>query len=414
MAVSRPTRMLTLAHGEMETLRILPNTFGEVDALAREWVQPAPGVPFALRIPVEYLPWQAARMVQTPYVWLTSEETYQIATQGTNLMRIEIVSDAPPPPDVPALPPPPPVLEMPATFKLELNPGQVVAIDTTITSDDLDMSKTEDGTVVDGSFWGKIDITHAGDVHKMEFSGTRLADGLGEGFFFDSRTMAKLTQAVKPPVARFNLSVLAPQQQYVDITLALAPMWKLGVTWPPAEAIADNKVKFFLRVHPNGALEHFESNIVITSIYYEALPDMALLDPASYIAPYNSFAMSSAEFVPHILKVMEELGVSLRDRTNFITSNLCHWNAHRNIAYRFMSPNRLRAAIDVAVTTESCAFMRLFLMYRGVADEEMPAFAGAGEKEAMAHNWKDIVEWSERMKDSKEFRVLETAILEIA
>lgn len=60
----------------------------EVEALAREWVQPAPGVPFALRIPVEYLPWQAAvsltcssfsiappdclpqRMVQTPYVWV--------------------------------------------------------------------------------------------------------------------------------------------------------------------------------------------------------------------------------------------------------------------------------------------------------------------------------------------------------
>ena len=56
-----------------------------------------------------------------------------------------------------------------------------------------------------------------------------------------------------------------------EITLALAPMWKLGVTWPPAEPIADNKVKFFLRVHPNGALEHFESNIVVTTIYYEAL-----------------------------------------------------------------------------------------------------------------------------------------------
>lgn len=79
-----------------------------------------------------------------------------------------------------------------------------------------------------------------------------------------------------------------------------------------------------------------------------------------------------------------------------------------------MSPNRLRAAIDVTVTTEACHFMRLFLMYRGVTDEEMPSFAGAGEKEAMAHNWKDIVEWSERMKDNKEFRVLETAILEIA
>ena len=58
--------------------------------------------------------------------------------------------------------------------------------------------------------------------------------------------------------------------------------------------------------------------------------------------------------------------------------------------------------------------MRLFLMYRGVSDEEMASFSSAGEKEAAAVNWKDIVEWSERMKDPKEFRVLETAILEIA
>ena len=46
---------------------------------------------------------------------------------------------------------------------------------------------------------------------------------------------------------------------------------------------------------------------------------MALLDPASYIAPYNSFAMATAEFVPHIAKVLEELGISLRDRTNFVS-----------------------------------------------------------------------------------------------
>ena len=33
---------------------------------------------------------------------------------------------------------PPPVLEMPATFSLELTPGQQVALDTTVSSDELD------------------------------------------------------------------------------------------------------------------------------------------------------------------------------------------------------------------------------------------------------------------------------------
>lgn len=161
---------------------------------------------------------------------------------------------------------------MPATFKLELNPGQTVAIDTTITSDDLDMSKTEDGTVVDGAFWGKLDIVHSGDEHTMVFSGTRMRDeSLGSDFFFDSRVMGKLAVASKPTVAKFHLTVMSPQQQYCDISLSLAPMWKLGVTWPPAEPINESKVKYFLRVHPGGALEHFESDIVVTALYYEAL-----------------------------------------------------------------------------------------------------------------------------------------------
>lgn len=29
--------------------------------------------------------------------------------------------------------------------------------------------------------------------------------------------------------------------------------------------------QYFLRVHPDGYLEHFESNLVTTSIYYEAM-----------------------------------------------------------------------------------------------------------------------------------------------
>jgi len=150
--------MLTLAHGEMETLRILPPSYAvrlyciwyylasgthrsslviqEVDALARDWVQPPPGAAFALRIPVEFLPWQAAvctklaisshnllihstahgpiaiclgsspRIIIATFailtsLQLTSEETYLLATSGNNPMRIEIVSEAPPPPEMP-------------------------------------------------------------------------------------------------------------------------------------------------------------------------------------------------------------------------------------------------------------------------------------------------------------------------
>jgi hypothetical protein len=167
---------------------------------------------------------------------------------------------------------PPPVLEMPAAFNLELSPGQMVALDTTCASDDLDMSRTEDGTLVDGNFWGCLKIVHDGDNHQMDFKGTRLVDqAIPSDFWFDSRTLNKLIVATRPTTAKCHLHIMSPVQQYCDVTLKLAPMWRLGMTWPPAEMHADNNAKFFLRAHPSGALEHFEAQAVVTSLYYEAM-----------------------------------------------------------------------------------------------------------------------------------------------
>ncbi|KAJ7774891.1 hypothetical protein B0H16DRAFT_1303313 [Mycena metata] len=410
MALARQ-RLLTLAYGEMETIRMLPNSFIELESVARDWTKPPPEAVFGLRVPVEYASLQAARLVAGPYIYLTGEDSYQIAVMGVPGLRVEIVSDAPPPPDEP---PPPPVLEMPATFNLELMPGQHVALDVSVASDELDMARMEDGTMVDGMFWGKLDIVHQGDTHKMEFSGTRLAnDNYSPEFMFDSRVMTKLAVAAKPTTAKCHLSVLTPSMQYCDIMLTFAPLWKLGITWPPAENVADNKVKYFLRVHPGGALEHFESEMVSTSLYYEAMPDPNMVDPNDYIAPRNGFAMSFRDFVPHLMNVLDQLGMSLHARTNFISHNISAFSAHKNIAYRFLSPGRIAAAIDISVTHDPCIFTRLFLIFRGLSDDDVGIFAGAGEKEANTVNWREVVGWSEESKDSTMFRLLETSVLEV-
>ena len=43
-----------------------------------------------------------------------------------------------------------------------------------------------------------------------------------------------------------------------------------------------------------------------------------MFDPSSLVAPYNSFCMTFNEFLPHITKVLEQLGLTLQVRTNFI------------------------------------------------------------------------------------------------
>ncbi|KAF9053745.1 hypothetical protein BDZ89DRAFT_976334 [Hymenopellis radicata] len=407
-------RLLTLAFDDMETVRMLPNTFAELEAVARDWTKPPPDAMFSLRVPVEFASLNAARFVAGPYIYLTGEDSFQIAIMGVHGLRVEIVSDAPPPPDEPPPPPPPPVLEMPATFNLELVPGQHVALDTTVSSDELDMARMEDGTTVDGMFWGKLDIVHQGDTHKMEFTGTRLqSEQYNPESMFDSRVVAKLAVATKPTTARCQLSLLTPDVQYCDVVLTFSPLWKLGITWPPAEKLADNKVKYFLRAHPGGAMEHFESEMVSTALYYEAIPDPTMLEPSDYIAPRNGFAMSFRDFIPHLMNVLDQLGMSMYARTNFINNNMAAFSQHKNIAYRFLAPAKIAAAIDIAVTSDPCIFLRLFLIFRGLNDDDVGIFAGAGEKEANTVNWREIVGWSEESKDPTMFRVLETSILEV-
>ncbi|KAF9246303.1 hypothetical protein BU15DRAFT_85076 [Melanogaster broomeanus] len=367
MALARQ-RLLTLAYGDMETVRV------ELEAVARDWTKPPPDAVFSLRVPTEFASLQASRLISGPYIYLTGEDSYQIAIMGVQGIRVEIVSDAPPPPDEP---PPPPVTDMPATFNLELVPGQHIALETTVTSaDDVDMARMEDGTVVDGMFWGKLSIVHSGDTHTVDFTGTRMNDPeITPEFLFDSRAMTKLTTAARPTSARCHLSILAPAQQYCDVFLTVNSLWTLSMTWPQAENVADNKY----------------NEMVVTSLYYEAIPDPAMVDPNEFIAPRNGFAMSFRDFISHMMNVLDQLGMSLHARTNFINNNLHTFSAHKNIAYRFLSPTRIANAIDISVTADPMS----------------------GEKEANSMNWRETVGWSENSKDPAMFRVLETSVWEI-
>lgn len=47
-------------------------------------------------------------------------------------------------------------------------------------------------------------------------------------------------------------------------------------------------------------------------------PDPSMVDPNDYIAPRNGYAMSFRDFIPHLMNVLDQLGMSLHARTNFI------------------------------------------------------------------------------------------------
>jgi len=303
---------------------------------------------------------------------------------------------------------------MDGTFNLELMPGRHAALDVLLSSDELDMSKLEDGTMVSGQFVGKLDIIHDGDEHRMEFTGTRTQQDYPD-LIVDTRVMTKLKDAARPATAKCRLSIFPPQQQYVDIALSLAPLWRIGTTFPEAEPQEGNRAKWFVRVNPGSAIEHFNTETACSSLYYEALPDPNSLDPQSYIAPHNGYGMPTRVFIPHLMVVLDRLGLNLNARTTFVQTNMSSFLMHENIAYRFMSPGRLASAVDISIDHDPCLWSRIFLMWRGISDEELEAFQslGASDKEALIYNWQEHIGWSEAHDDKSRFRVIETSILEV-
>lgn len=68
-----------------------------------------------------------------------------------------------------------------------------------------------------------------------------------------------------------------------------------------------------------------ESLIEIETLFS---PDASMVDPANFIAPRNGFAMSFRDFIPHLMNVLDQLGMSLHARTAFIKYvNLCDGEA---------------------------------------------------------------------------------------
>ena len=96
------------------------------------------------------------------------------------------------------------------------------------------------------------------------------------------------------------------------------------------------------------------------------------------------------------------------------SDNLPAFSQHKYIAYRFLNPSRIAAAIDISVEIAGVVFTRLFLMFRGVTEDEMGIFDGRGEKEANTMNWREHIRWSELSKDTTQFRILEVSVMELA
>ncbi|TDL24702.1 hypothetical protein BD410DRAFT_718982, partial [Rickenella mellea] len=410
LALSR-TRLVTLVYGEMETIRPVRLKL-ELESAAKIWVNPPFDAYFALRIPTE-LGLRSGCGEQKLYR-VDSQESYELATLGVTVSRFEIFSDAPPPPaDRPiyvTFSRLPPISVPDCWWFFELNEGEHPALDVTMSSEDQDMSRDDTWSIM-GKFTGELNIVHHGANHKMEPLGVRQQDTEDA-----KKAEGSPNESLPPPkqtIARCVVHILSPEVQYCDLAVTFSPHWTPGLTWPKAENVSNETFKYFLRLHSTGAMEHFESEIVTNALYYQAIADLEVINPHEYISPHNGFAMPSRVFISLIVNVLDKLGRSLPSQTDFMIRNIDAFAAHKNVAFRFLSQAQIADVIALSITAADCEWNRVFLLFRGVTDEDMPIFAERGEKEASKFDWKELVGITEASSDPSKFRLLETSVCEV-
>ena len=127
-----------------------------------------------------------------------------------------------------------------------------------------------------------------------------------------------------------------------------------------------------------------------------------------FVTPSNSYALPMPDFMLHLTKVLDSLGLTLSARSAFLSTNFSAFSNYRHIAYRFMSPKAINRAIELWCTQSQVHWTRIFFMWRGVSDDELPSFKG--EKEANDKDWRSVVEW--KPHDADAFSVLEVSAIE--
>ena len=89
----------------------------------------------------------------------------------------------------------------------------------------------------------------------------------------------------------------------------------------------------------------------------------SMVEPANFQARRNRFANLNSKTLPHLMNVLDQLGMSLHARIEWQSpsNNISSFSAHKNITYRFLSSSKTATAIDITVTLEPCVFNTLDL-----------------------------------------------------
>jgi len=287
-----------------------------------------------------------------------------------------------------------------------------------------------------GSSAGSRPRTHAFDVEWWMAEQARIQaeyhamypDGLPERLLYEVR---------KPVIYLFP-----PQPTAFSVRLSLVPEWEFSAVYPVAPFETGPKggqnVEWRGEAAPDGVLTS-ENGLQVSYLFWEGRiigHGMSTSPPPSPSAAGAEFrdaetfnpsrpALSAQDSVllpvdnitGYLDSALKALGLHTEARTSFITHWLPDLFKHKTVALRFLPQVAYERAAPLTVEPPPDVVMRVFMLFRGVPDNEAPMWAEAALRASgAAEMWRDVVAPEggfDALADTQLYRVLEWGGMEV-
>ncbi|RXW11895.1 hypothetical protein EST38_g13961 [Candolleomyces aberdarensis] len=229
-----------------------------------------------------------------------------------------------------------------------------------------------------------------------------------------------------------------PSATRVSTKLSLVPEWEFSAIYPvvPAKTTPQGQeLEWVVDASPNGTLKEVNTDLEVSYLYWEAEtnthnllspPPSPSLIPTSNVDETfvpnratlnakNSVLLEVKKITPYLDTSLKALGLHVEARTSFITYWLPSILKHKHVALRFLPQSAYERAAPLNLDPTPDVVARIFMLFKGVEEEDLEIWAEASEKTRIAVDfWKDVVGVDvDRLQDASLFRVIEWGGMEV-
>ncbi|RXW15280.1 hypothetical protein EST38_g10574 [Candolleomyces aberdarensis] len=224
----------------------------------------------------------------------------------------------------------------------------------------------------------------------------------------------------------------------ISTKLSLVPEWKFSAIYPvlPVKNTPHGQaVEWMVDALPNGTLKELNTGLEVSYLYWEAdtnthnllsPPASPLLSSTGIVAEHfipnrptldteNSVLLEVRKITPYLDSSLKALGLHVEARTSFITYWLPSILKHKHVALRFLPQSTYERAAPLNLDPTPDVVARIFMLFKGVEEEDLEIWAEASEKTKIAVDfWKEVVGVDvDRLQEASLFRVIEWGGMEV-